>query len=547
MGLLNFFTRLSRRINGLKPPPAVKRFMQHNRRVFSRAGKRSSRAPEVLIELNLTRSAHIAYSYLATVLADLSDARIVAYSPLPLKGIKQRLDFYINRLTGKEPFGTYLSFGTVGFFAVSLSKKHKVKAESIYRSVFPTLKTKWDVEALTIEGVRVGDLIYDHYLMEYKRPTVELNSLDFQKFLLESIGLFVFWDEYIKTHDVRAINVSHCVYNLAMPLRIAVRKKIPVYQATVTHVYRLTEKNLFAYNDFFYFKEQFAALPPAVRKAGISQAESRINRRFSGEVGVDMSYSTKSAYGEARHARLLRETDRPKILIATHCFFDSPHSYGDNVFPDFYEWLDFLGKMTEVTDYDWYIKTHPDYLPGTKEVIDGFIEKYPRLTLLPSDASHMQLIAEGIGLTLTVYGTIAFEYAALGIPVISASQSNPHIAYDFSLHAKTLDEYERLLKNFPHQAFEIDKQQVYEYYFMRHIFNTENIFFADYDNAVDDLGGYYGQFEPKVFDRWQKDWSPALHESISKALNRFIASGDFRMDYSHFGRATVDEFTGEKS
>lgn len=267
MGLLNFFTRLSRRIKGLKPPPAVERFMQHNRRVFSRAGKGNSRAPEVLIELNLNRSAHIAYSYLATVLADLSDAKIVAYSPLPLKGIKQRLDFYINRLTGKEPFGTYLSFGTVGFFAITLSKKHKVKAESIYRSVFPTLKTKWDVEALTIEGVRVGDLIYDHYLMEYKRPTVELNSLEFQKFLLESIGLFVFWDEYIKTHDVRAINVSHCVYNLAMPLRLAVRNKIPVYQATVTHVYRLTEKNLFAYNDFFYFKEQFAALPPRRSKS----------------------------------------------------------------------------------------------------------------------------------------------------------------------------------------------------------------------------------------------------------------------------------------
>jgi len=546
MGLFSFFTRLSRFIKGLKPPAAVERFMQHNRRVFSRAGNRSSGGPEVLIELNMIRSAHIAYSYLATVLADLNDARIVAYSPQPLKGLKQKLVFYINRLVGKEPFGSFRSFGTNGFFAIILSKKHKQKAATIYASVFPALKTKWDVEALAIDGVRVGDLIYDHYLMEYKKPTIELSSPEFHNFLLESIGLFVFWDEYLKTHDVRAINVSHCVYNIAIPLRLAVKKKLPVYQATVTHVYRLTEKNLFAYNDFFYFREQFAALPSAVRQAGVAQAKNRIDRRFSGEVGVDMYYSTKSAYGEARHARLLRETDRPKVLIATHCFFDSPHSYGDNVFPDFYEWLDFLGKMTEATDYDWYIKTHPDYLPGTKEVIDSFIAKYPRLTLLPSDASHMQLVAEGIGLTLTVYGTIAFEYAALGIPVISASQSNPHIAYDFSLHAKSLDEYERLLKSVPHQPFEIDKQQVYEYYFMRHIFNTENIIFPSYDEAVDDLGGYYGQFEPEVFDRWQNDWSPALHAAINTALNRFIASGNFRMDYSHFGRATVAEFTGEQ-
>lgn len=546
MSLFNFFKRLSHHIKSLKPPPVVERFMLHNRRVFSRAGKENSRVPEVLFELNLLRSAHVAYSYLATVLADLSDAKIVAYSPQPIKGIMQWLNFYISRLVGKEPFGTYRSFGTVGFFSIKLSKNQKKKAESIYGYAFPALRSKWDVEALTIQGVRVGDLIYDHYLYKYNRPTVELSGMEFQTFLLQSIELFVFWDEYIKTHDVRAINVSHCVYNLAIPLRIAVNKNIPVYQASATHVYRLTEKNLFAYNDFFYFKEQFAALPEAVRKVGVTQAESRINRRFSGEIGVDMSYSTKSAYGEARHARLLRDTERTKILIATHCFFDSPHSYGDNIFPDFYEWLDFLGKMTEVTDYDWYIKTHPDYLPGTKEVIDYFIEKYPRLTLLPSDASHLQLISEGIGLALTVHGTIAFEYAALGVPVINASQTNPHIAYDFNLHANNPDDYERLLKNFPQIDFKIDKDQVYEYYFMRHIFNTENIFFRDYDKVVEDLGGYYGQFEPKVYDRWMEDWSPTLHASIFNALKSFIISKDFRLDYSHFGRTNYSDFLFEK-
>ena len=534
MGLLHFFTRLFRRVRGLKPPAAVQRFMKHNRRVFSRPRIDASHAPEILIELNLTRSAHVSYSYLANTLADLHGAKVVAYSPMPIKGLKQKLDFYINRFAGKEPFGTYQSFGAAGFFAIEPSKEQLERAKSIYESVFPALKTKWDIEALAIDGVRVGDLIYDSYLMEYKKPTIDLASPEFQGFLLESLALFAFWDDYLAMHDVRAINVSHCVYNLAMPLRLAVKRGIPVYQATVTHVYRLTERNLFAYNDFFYFREQFAALPPTTREAGIADAKSRIERRFAGEVGVDMSYSTKSAYGEARHQRLLRDTGRKKVLIATHCFFDSPHSYGDNVFPDFYEWLDFLGKMTEATDYDWYIKTHPDYLPGTKEVIDAFMAKYPQLTLLPSDASHLQLISEGVSLALTTYGTIAFEYAALGIPVANASQVNPHIAYDFNLHAKNVDDYERLIKDASHHAFEIDSQQVYEYYFMRHIFNTENILFPDYDKAVEDLGGYYGQFEPKVFDRWQQDWSPALHESINRALNRFIASGDFRMDYSHF-------------
>jgi hypothetical protein len=145
----------------------------------------------------------------------------------------------------------------------------------------------------------------------------------------------------------------------------------------------MSKNNYFAYNDFFYFRERFAALPERVRTPGIEEAKRRIERRFAGEVGVDMSYSTQSAYGASRHVRLLRESDRQKILIATHCFFDSSHSYGKNLFPDFYEWLNFLGEISEQTDYDWYIKTHPDYLQGTKEIIDDFVERFQNWHFCP--------------------------------------------------------------------------------------------------------------------------------------------------------------------
>ena len=41
---------------------------------------------------------------------------------------------------------------------------------------------------------------------------------------------------------------------------------------------------------FFHFRERFAELPENVREAGIVMAQRRIQRRFSGEVGVDMAY-----------------------------------------------------------------------------------------------------------------------------------------------------------------------------------------------------------------------------------------------------------------
>lgn len=129
MSLFKFYTRLTQYIKRLDPHPAVERFMQHNQRVFSRIDKGNSRVPEVLFELNMFRSSHIAYSYLATVLADLSDAKIVAYTPSQMKGATQRLKFFISRIAFKEPLGTYRSFGTTGFLAVTVSKKQKKKAE----------------------------------------------------------------------------------------------------------------------------------------------------------------------------------------------------------------------------------------------------------------------------------------------------------------------------------------------------------------------------------------------------------------------------------
>lgn len=532
----NFASKIVNEYRNLAKHPALRRFMEHNQKVFPTDKDVARRKPVVLFELNAMHSAHIAYSYLANVLATSNQAKIVAYVQKPYRRTLQRLLFRIRRATGQNEFGAYQSFGTTAFVEIELSPKQRDRALSVYVATFERLQSKLDIEALTINGVWVGDLVYDSFLMTYKQPTIDKESAEFKQSLLDSIECFVFWEDYLDNHDVKAINVSHCVYNLAIPLRIALKKDIPVFHANVTHIYRLNSANLFAYNDFVYFRERFASLPPEVQQSGIAEAKRRIERRFAGEVGVDMAYSTKSAYGASRHPRLLKASDRKKILIATHCFFDSPHSYGNNIFPDFYEWLDFLGTIAEGSNYDWYIKTHPDYLPGTKEIIEAFIAKYPKFMLLPADASHHQIIAEGIDLALTVYGTIAFEYAALGIPVINASQNNPHIAYDFNLHAKDIDDYRRLLMGVDWLEFKIDKQQVYEYYFMRHIFNTENLFFDNYGRTLEELNGYDGQFTPAVYEKWLAQWTPEKHGATTTALQSFIKSGDFRMDYRHYGR-----------
>ena len=523
----------------IKKDPDAAAFSSLLKKYF-KAKNLNKKSPIILMELNSMASAHISYAYLSQSLSRKYRAQIQAYSPNLISDYKVMMLFTLDKILNLYPFNIYKSFGCNYFIRVKISEKIIKIADRIFDKYYCNMTSKKDIEKTTINGVLIGDLIYDSYLRECKKPTLDLSDYEFQKFYKKSLQIFVFWEEIFNKCDICAINVSHCVYNMAIPMRIAVSRGIPAYQSSATHIYRLTSNHLFAYDDFKYFNTNFKKLPRITRDAGIEEAKNRLKRRFSGEVGVDMRYSKKSAFTSKKYTRLLRESNNIKILIAAHCFFDSPHSYGNNLFSDFYEWIDFLGKLSMTTNYDWYIKTHPDYLPETKKIIESFIVKYPKFTLLPSDTSHHQIIEEGINVALTVYGTIGFEYAALGIPVVNASLCNPHIAYSFNVHPESILAYKNILLNIKELELKINKEEILEYYYMANIYNTENLFYDDYDKSIQDIGGYSEQFHPKFYRYWIKYFNLIKHESIQIALERFINSNDFRMDYSHFGEAIKD-------
>lgn len=514
----------------------VKEFIRHNRHIWQRDAGRRHEGGEILFEYNTAQSAVIAYSYLANVLQQKFDARVVAYS-IARGGCQSRSGQLLRRaVKAVLPLPEqkiFTSFGVDSFISVEPSQAQRNRGMRLFHELYPSLHNKRDVESLAVDGIWIGDLIYDTYLRERALPTIDLQDERFLSFLQESLAIFVFWQDYFDQHEVRAVNVTHCVYNNAMPLRIAVRRNIPVYQTNATHVYRMSEQNLFAYGDYRYFPEKFSRLSPQEQQAGKQEAQKRIELRFSGQVGVDMRYSTKSAYGKKGSTRVLRPSDKFRVLIAAHCFFDSPHSYGNNLFQDFYEWFEFVGRVSNETNYDWYVKTHPDFLPGNLDVIKHFIKKYPKLTLVDSSVSHHQLIAEGIGCALTTYGTIGFEYAALGVPVINASLCNPHIAYNFNIHPETVEEYEWFLKHLDTLEVDIDIDEVYEYYFMKNIFNTEDWLFENYHEMIDSLGGYYAQFAPQVYEYFLGCFDGSRHEKVLQTLSRFIESGDFRLGREH--------------
>jgi hypothetical protein len=498
-----------------------KQFVSHCKKTWARHGS-ISQEKEILVEVTSMSTSVIALSYLANVLAFVYGAAVKGYTfgdSNPRAGMLHRKLRVI-----------YGSFNVREFLYRRLSDRQQKEAREIFQDVLSRFRSKKDVEDLMLEGLWIGDLLYDSHCLQYMLPTVEIDDERFRGSLEDAVRSYVYWRDYFQDHDVQSVIVTHTVYvHSGVIARLAIKKGIPVYQINATHLYFLSKKNLWAYNDFFYYPEGFQELPQKVQKEALKIAKERLDLRFSGRTGVDMHYSTKSAYGRKNSERVLRESDKTKILVATHCFFDNPHPYGINLFPDFYEWLYFLGEVSKKTDYDWYIKTHPDFLPGNIPIIEEFIRRYPRFSLVPSNTSHLQLIEEGIQYGLTVYGTIGFEYAALKIPVINASLCNPHIRYNFNIHPRSIEEYERILTTLESQRLEIDINEVYEYYYMAFINrNTNNWLFRDYEGVIKENGGYLNQFGPLSYSIFLRDFDSSRHTRIIESLEGFISSKEYR-------------------
>jgi hypothetical protein len=497
------------------------RFIKHNRETWENFSDNESKA-EVLFELTAMQPNIISYSYCANVLAKKFNAKIKAYS----LGEDTHISLNLKKL--------YKSFNA-GVFSYRLDKNQTKELRELFDDVYYRLDTKNDVFNLCISEIWFGDLLYDYYLRIFQTPTVDIKDERFKKSLEKALYQFIYWRDYFTSHDVKAINISHCCYLNAIPLRIAISNGIPSYQVNAAGCYHMNEKNPWAYTGFYEYPELFSNLSPDEQLEGKRIAKERIARRFAGEIGVDMSYSTKSAYTKIKKERVLSNSNKFKILIAAHCFFDSPNGLGTNLFIDFYEWFEFLGIISGKTDYEWYIKTHPDFLPGNLTILNKFTSKYPKFKMIPSDTSHHQLIEEGIDCALTTYGTIGWEYAALGKLVVNASLTNPHIAYNFNIHPKNIDEYEKILMDLPKQQLEINIDEVYEYYYMMlQRNNMSNWLLQNYDSFIEEIGGYKKQFTSVTYSKFIDEFSYDRHNQSIELLNDFIDSKDYCMQKKHY-------------
>jgi len=492
------------------------KFSNHNKKVF----KNSINNPKNVIIMEVIRlyGSHIGYSYICNSLIKYHSASIGLIKPYFIENrLNEILNFFLLK-ANLFHYKIYNSFGKTFFINF---KKNKITKKKYFKYL-KSIKSNNDLLNFKIEGVLYGDLIYDSYLRFCGEHTVNLKDEKFINFFFKSIDYYFFCKSLFKNYNIKAVVLSHTVYLTAVLGRIALKNNINFYCLGLGHCVSLSKK-FFYIEDFKLYKSEFFQLKKNSKEKLILLGKKDLQSNIKGKASEGLENLERSPFAGIIDKNVVSKNKKIKILVASHCFYDSPHVYGKFLFNDFYEWLVHLGKISEKTDYEWYLKIHPNkiYEKRNKKILNNFLKIHKKFILVENNISHFSFI-DKIDYVLTIHGNIGLEYALFGVKVINGSPVRGRFSnFNFNLNPKSINKYDRILLNLKKESrMRIDKEEIYTCHCINKIFVNSN-YIIKYNRTIKKLG--WNNLNSYVMIKfWLKNFNLKKHYYIDNKISSFI-------------------------
>ena len=496
-----------------------KLFINHNKRNFKKVS--DSTKGQILIEFNNWSMAHISASYLGNILSTKHKAKMVGFEGYTLissrlnLSIIDKFKYYLSKNFFGKYYKVYNSFNVENFIRPSIESDILEKSKKKYSDSIKKISSKEKLLNFKIEGVIIGDLIYDTFLKIKKLPTVDINSSILKDYIYECVQVFYYWKKYFKNNNIKSVIIVHPTYIYGIIMRIACQRNIPVYRAHLNYVEYIKHKNYNVGKQFRNYPKYFKSLNSKNKIELINKSKILLEDILKKKIG---STNLKKF--------VPKETKNKKIsvLIAMHNFYDSPHVFGKMLFPDFYEWLNYLVKISKKTNYKWYLKLHPENDIKDFKFIKKIIGKKGNIEILPSDVTHKFVLKKKIQFVLTCFGTIGYEYAYLGLTVINACKFNPHQAYNFNLNPKNILEYSKIIKNLRQYLIKPPKKEILEFFYIRHTLLSNNCLDIKKKKLKNVFKWQNEIYKPELYKIWVKNCNKKKHNKIYEFFKDFINS-----------------------
>jgi hypothetical protein len=473
----DLFNRLSRRRHGKKAQSALQR-IRHERidketQKYIRycqkkwhPEKRDERAPVVLVGMFDAPLVAHSLGLVGNFLADHYRARLATTSFVPYR--TTRLDAIVTAYGAPVEVG----FQSEERFREPILKRAK--------EVYANLEGRGDVLRICHRGIPIGDMIYDTYLRQFFKATLEYRDPALLQLINDALLNVEICLDYLGRNDVKAFLGTDLVYQFdGILARICAAEGIPAFTLSLDPLVLKKNDSEFAPGDRADFAswpargryrqvpKLMSSLSPERQQAGRRWSEANMKSRFAGKAdATNMVWGeTGTVYHAPTTERLLSDTGRPRCLIMLHDYCDGCHYYPLKTFEDFYDWTIFTLTEAAKTPFDWHVKPHPlrydkDIDRLTFAIADEIKRRFPNVRVLSPECSNRQILQEGVHSMFTLHGTAALEFACHNIPVVSAGTS-PYTKCRFHLCPADKAEYAELIAKADRLEVKIDLDELH--------------------------------------------------------------------------------------
>ena len=347
-------------------------------------------------------------------------------------------------------------------------------SKKITEKIFKNLKNKKDVFNIKYKNFKIGKYIYQSYCREEYEPVLDYKDHKLKKYILEAIEythnsiIFLSRKKYSHMFVTHAGYLKYNCLNLVAKhfgCKISMYSKFNFYK--IIRFVDITKKLT---QDEYYedFKKDFNRLKNKKEKINISKKEltsrnlkfsqnERVHKLFINSKLLDLNSSDKNPN---------------KILILPPCMFDTLFHFNNNLFDEPYEWLIFILKRAEKTNFSWYVKPHPDQHSENQKIYDLIRKRFKKIKFLDPQISAQTFKKANFKSMFTYQTTGVHEYIHMGIPSV-ISGDNIQSAFNFGKPVKTKKHLEKAIQK-ANKIKLIKNDDIYKFNYMMTFLKASN-------------------------------------------------------------------------
>ena len=348
----------------------------------------------------------------------------------------------------------------------SRKKGNNSIAEKIYRKI----KKKDDIYKINYKGIIIGKYIYQSYCRDYLEYTVNLGDKRLKRKIEDAINIFDNVNILFRKSKVESLFLSHTVfskYGIVASLAKKYKSKIYIFYKLKNNRFKILKiaKNLVQGPDYKNFKNYFRQQKD--KRYLINYSKKALRSLMFGKPDLIFRKKGRSSFNKNKEFELSNDK-RKKIIILPSCFFDALSFFEKSLFVDNYTWLKHLLTKSKLTNFDWYIKPHPDGMSSNNRVYKKILKDFPHVKLLNKDISNRTFLKNKFVAMFTFQSNAVLEFTYMGIPTVMVSD-NYHSKFSYGKPVLNLNQFNKKIIN-------ADRLKVKNEHFKEiHEFNSINL------------------------------------------------------------------------